>query len=99
MDWTVSWVLPLASLARRRRRLKNNAFCVAAEELYFRGWLQPLLCARWGVWAGVIVTALLFAGLHVAGGARAPMSLLNLLLYLLHHQPHPHQPQHNLHLI
>jgi membrane protease YdiL (CAAX protease family) len=51
-----------------------------AEELYFRGWLQPLLCARWGASAGVLVTALLFAGLHLAGGARAPVSLINLFL-------------------
>ena len=52
----------------------------AAEELYFRGWLQPLLCARWGATVGVLVTALLFAGLHLAGGARAPVSLINLFL-------------------
>lgn len=51
-----------------------------AEELYFRGWLQPLLCVRWGATAGVLVTALLFAGLHLAGGARAPVSLINLFL-------------------
>ncbi len=51
-----------------------------AEELYFRGWLQPLLCARWGATAGVLVTATLFAGLHLAGGPRAPVSLINLFL-------------------
>jgi membrane protease YdiL (CAAX protease family) len=56
------------------------AFQVAAEELYFRGWLQPALCARWGSGSGLIVTAVLFAGLHIAGGARAPLSLANLFL-------------------
>jgi uncharacterized protein len=53
---------------------------VWAEELFFRGWIQPVLCARWGPWLGGAVTALLFAGLHLAGGARSPMTLLNLLL-------------------
>jgi uncharacterized protein len=53
---------------------------VAAEELFFRGWIQPVVSARWGPWLGVAVTALLFAGLHLAGGARSPMTLLNLTL-------------------
>ena len=53
---------------------------VAAEEVYFRGWLQPALTARWGWTAGIVAGALAFAALHVAGGARAPVSLLNLFL-------------------
>ena len=56
------------------------AFQTAAEELYFRGWLQPILGARWGAVTGLVVTAVLFAALHLAGGARAPLSLLNLFL-------------------
>lgn len=53
---------------------------VLGEEVYFRGWLQPALAARWGTAAAVVAAALAFALLHVAGGARAPMSLLNLFL-------------------
>jgi uncharacterized protein len=51
-----------------------------AEEVYFRGWLQPALAKRWGLWPALAAAAVAFAGLHVAGGARAPMSVVNLLL-------------------
>lgn len=52
----------------------------ASEELFFRGWLQPVLTRGWGPAAAIAVTALAFAGLHVAGGARTPLTLVNLLL-------------------
>jgi membrane protease YdiL (CAAX protease family) len=55
-------------------------FQASVEEVYFRGWLQPILIRRWGVTAGLIVAALAFAGLHLAGGARSPLTLVNLLL-------------------
>lgn len=51
-----------------------------AEETYFRGWLQPALTRRWGWAAGIVAGALAFAALHIAGGARGPISLLNLFL-------------------
>ncbi len=51
-----------------------------AEEVYFRGWLQPVLIRGWGAAAGVVVAALAFSALHVAGGARSPMTLLNIFL-------------------
>lgn len=51
-----------------------------AEEIYFRGWLQPVLQRAWGATIAVLLTATAFAGLHIMGGARAPISLLNLLL-------------------
>ncbi len=50
------------------------------EEVFFRGWVQPVLSARFGPWVGVAVTALMFMGLHLVGGERSPMALLNLLL-------------------
>jgi len=53
---------------------------VVGEEVFFRGWLQPALVDRWSPAAGVVATALLFAGLHVVGGARAPLSIANLFL-------------------
>ena len=56
------------------------ALQVAAEEIYFRGWLQPALTARWGQPLGIAAAALAFGALHVAGGAREPVSLLNLFL-------------------
>lgn len=53
---------------------------VLAEEVYFRGWLQPLLARGWGSGAAVAVTALGFALLHMIGAAHDPLSGLNLLL-------------------
>jgi hypothetical protein len=35
-----------------------------AEEALFRGWLQPVLCDRWGAWAGLALTSLLFGIAH-----------------------------------
>lgn len=52
----------------------------AAEEVYFRGWLQRALGDAWGPAPALLVTAIVFAALHLLGGARAPLSLVNLLL-------------------
>jgi hypothetical protein len=52
----------------------------SAEELFFRGWLQSGLARDWNEWAAVAVSALAFALLHLMGGARAPLSLVNLFL-------------------
>ena len=51
-----------------------------AEEIFFRGWLQPVLARAWGAAPAVVICALAFAGLHVLGGARAPLTLVNLFL-------------------
>ncbi len=56
------------------------AFQSASEEVYFRGWLQPVLCARWGPWVGLIASSALFAGLHIIGGAQSFVALLNIFL-------------------
>lgn len=53
---------------------------VAAEELFFRGWMQPLLARHAGPLAALIAAAIAFAAFHMLGGARAPLTLLNLLL-------------------
>lgn len=53
---------------------------VGAEEVLFRGWLQPALIARIGVIGGIALGALVFAGFHLTAGVRAPFSLVNLLL-------------------
>jgi hypothetical protein len=51
-----------------------------AEELYFRGWLQPALQRGWGRWGGLAAAAIAFAGLHMVGGDLSLLSMLNLLL-------------------
>jgi membrane protease YdiL (CAAX protease family) len=55
-------------------------FAVVAEEIYFRGWVQPVLARQFGTAAAVFLSALAFAALHVMGGVRSPTSLLNLFL-------------------
>ena len=50
-----------------------------SEEVFFRGWLQPVLVESWGA-PGVLVTAIAFALLHLIGGASAAVSVLNLFL-------------------
>lgn len=52
----------------------------AAEEVFFRGWLQPVLVRAWGPAAAIGVTAAAFSGLHIAGGARGGVELINLAL-------------------
>lgn len=51
-----------------------------AEEVYFRGWLQAVLARSWGTSPAVVIAALAFSALHILGGAREPLSLINLFL-------------------
>lgn len=51
----------------------------ASEEVFFRGWLQPVLVNAWGRW-GILATAVAFAALHLIGGPKAAISVLNLFL-------------------
>jgi len=51
-----------------------------AEEAFFRGWLQPVLCASWGAWAGLLLTAAAFAVLHIIAGAHGLLAVVNLFL-------------------
>ncbi len=53
----------------------------AAEELLARGFLLPILGARWGTLAGVIVSSLFFALLHLSNPNLSAISLLNLALF------------------
>jgi membrane protease YdiL (CAAX protease family) len=55
-------------------------FGAAVEEIYFRGWLQPVLIRHYGTPIAVLLSALTFATLHVMGGARSPTTLVNLFL-------------------
>ncbi len=55
-------------------------FQVACEEVFFRGWVQPLLARLVPPLVAVGIGAVLFAGFHVLGGARSLVTLANLLL-------------------
>ena len=50
-----------------------------AEEALFRGWLQPILCDRWGAWRGLAVTTLLFGIAHSVR-TPSPIAILNAML-------------------
>ncbi len=52
----------------------------AAEEYYFRGWLQPGLQAVWGRWPGIAVSAIGFAAVHFYAAAKEPLAFVNLVL-------------------
>ncbi|MFY7837307.1 MAG: CPBP family intramembrane glutamic endopeptidase [Novosphingobium sp.] len=52
----------------------------AMEEVLFRGWLQTALSQRLGQIAGVCGSAVLFAGFHLVGGARQPLTLAFITL-------------------
>lgn len=51
-----------------------------SEEVFFRGWIQPVVERAWGAAAAIVLTSIAFAGLHVLGGARSPVTLINLFL-------------------
>lgn len=50
------------------------------QEMFFRGWIQPVVAAAWGVWPGLFLTAVAFAAFHVAAGAHGTLVIVNLLL-------------------
>ena len=55
-------------------------FQTTTEEIYFRGWMQPVLEKVWGGAAAVLLTALGFAVVHLASGPRPPLTLFNIFL-------------------
>lgn len=50
-----------------------------AEEALFRGWLQPVMCHRWGAWVGLAATSLLF-GLAHSVRTPSPIAVVNATL-------------------
>ncbi len=55
-------------------------FQAGVEEVYFRGWLQPVLSRAWGDIAGLLVTAATFSILHLIGADRSLLTIVNLVL-------------------
>lgn len=53
---------------------------VLAEEVVFRGWVQPVLIEAWGPAIGLGLSSLAFALLHLAGGAEGLLTIANLFL-------------------
>ncbi len=53
----------------------------AAEEALTRGWLLPVIGARYRLWLGVLLSSLLFAGLHSLNPNLSGIAMLNLFLF------------------
>ena len=52
-----------------------------AEELVCRGWMLPVLAARYRLWVGVLVSSVFFAVFHGVNPNLTPIAGLNLVLY------------------
>jgi hypothetical protein len=52
----------------------------SSEEILFRGWLMPVVGARYRPWAGVLLAALSFAILHALNLSVSWLALINLML-------------------
>jgi hypothetical protein len=72
---------PAAPLAHRLSGLVVGAALIAfqafGEELFFRGWMQPVLAARWGPWIGLVAASILFAAAHSLGRPIGAVALVN----------------------
>lgn len=53
----------------------------AGEEVLTRGWLLPLIGSRYNTVAGIIISSLLFALLHLANSNISYIAILNLFLF------------------
>lgn len=53
----------------------------AAEEVLTRGWLLPVIGARYRPWLGVVISSLLFAVLHFLNPNISLIAVLNLALF------------------
>jgi membrane protease YdiL (CAAX protease family) len=77
-------IAPGASAAPWAHRLAGAAIGIAliafqafGEEVFFRGWMQPILAARWGPWIGLAATSVLFAAAHAWGRPAGAVALVN----------------------
>lgn len=53
----------------------------SAEEAVLRGFVMQGVCARWGVWAGLLIQAVVFAVLHGSNPGAGPVALGNVAAF------------------
>ena len=79
VHWIFSYVNPRILLLLAGTVL--TLYQCTGEEIFFRGWVQPMLARAWGPWAGLGVASLFFALLHLfAGVVHSPLAVVNVLL-------------------
>lgn len=52
-----------------------------AEEVLFRGWMLPVVGARYRPWIGLLISSLLFAFLHGLNPGLSALAIVNLVLF------------------
>ena len=52
-----------------------------AEEVLFRGWVLPVLGARYRPWIGLLISSLFFALLHGLNPGLSVLAIINLVLF------------------
>jgi membrane protease YdiL (CAAX protease family) len=57
-----------------------TAFQSYSEELFFRGWLQPIIATDWGLFAGLAVSSALFAIAHCVTQEIGLIAVINIAL-------------------
>jgi uncharacterized protein len=53
----------------------------AAEEVLVRGWMLPVLAARYHRWVGIIISSLIFTALHALNPNTSALAFINLSLF------------------
>ncbi len=80
-DLAVNPVLGLGTIAGVVMVLLGWVVQGSAEELLFRGWMLPVVGARYAVWLGIVISALMFALVHMLNPSIGPLAILNLVLF------------------
>ena len=56
-------------------------FC---EEIFFRGFALPVFARRYGLWGGILISAVLFSVFHFSIGAFVPIFIFGIVLAWLY---------------
>jgi len=83
---------PFENIVRQAEGLRNliiiflagSVLAPLSEELFFRGFIYPLIRFRWGIWPGIIITSLFFGSMHFDLFRMIPLTFGGIGLALLY---------------